>query len=318
MRPFRFIAPMPTLEQSPARWRDAIRRLESDGYATVAISDHVSRGWAMDPLVAMTAAADATTTLRVMSMVLANDFRHPALVQRAIATLDILSRGRVELGIGSGWLPEDYSALGLRLDRPSIRIERLAEAVRLIKRLFETAEPLSHDGDHYRARGLEGLPRPVQLPRPPILVGGGGRAVLSLAGREADIAGVNSSLVRGSGRREGVAGLTADAASEKVVWVRDAAAAGRRHHGEPELQVSVLHAHLADSAAQAAATLDGLAADLGLDREAVDASPAVLVGSVDRCCDLLRERRERFGFSYVKLGPDPAAAAPIVARLAGT
>lgn len=309
---------MPTLDRSPREWRNAVRRIEADGYSTVAISDHVSRGWAMEPLVALLAAADATTTLRVMSMVLANDYRHPVLVHRAIATIDVLSGGRVELGLGAGWLADDYAALGIPLDPPATRIKRLDEAVRLIKQLFEATSPISAAGTHYRAAGLEGLPRPVQRPRPPILIGGGGRAVLSLAGREADIAGVNAALVHGSGRREGVAGLTAAATAEKVGWVREAAREARRGAGEPELQVSVLHAHVTDSPSASRAALDRLAEDVGLAAEAVDASPSVLIGSVERCCELLRERRERFGFSYIKLGPDPVAAAPIVARLAGT
>jgi probable F420-dependent oxidoreductase len=315
--PFRFIAPMPSLDESPVRWRDAIRRLEAEGYATVAISDHVSHGWAMDPLVAMTAAADATTTLRVLSLVLANDYRHPALVQRAIATLDVLSGGRVELGLGAGWLADDYAALGLQLDPPATRIERLAEAVHLIKRLFDAPEPIDVDGPFYRGTALEGLPRPVQSPRPPILIGGGGKAILTLAGQEADIAGVNAALVAGSGRREGVSGLTADQAAEKVGWIRAAAQAAGRDD-PPELQVSVVRAHVADSASATQAALDRIADDTGLTPEAVEASPAVLVGSVDRCCEVLLERRDTFGFSYVKLGPDPLAAAPIVARLAGS
>ena len=315
--PFRFIAPMPPLDQAAARWRDAIRRLEAEGYDTVAISDHVSRGWAMDPLVAMTAAANATTTLRILSLVLANDFRHPVLVHRAIAMLDVLSGGRVEVGLGAGWLPEDYEALGIPLDPPATRIARLGEAVRLIRRLFDSTEPFDVDGAYYRGRGVGGIPRPIQQPRPPILVGGGGKSVLTLAGAESDIAGVNASLTRGSGRREGVRALTAEDAAEKVGWVLEAArGAGRAD--PPELQVSALHTHVTDSSSEARATLERLAADTGLTNGAVEASPAVLVGDVERCCDLLRQRREQFGFSYVKLGPDPLAAAPIVAALAGT
>jgi probable F420-dependent oxidoreductase len=316
--PFRFIASMPILERDPDAWRDAVRRIEGVGYTTVAVSDHVTRGWAMEPLVALQAAADATTTLRILSLVLANDYRHPALVHRAIATIDVLSGGRAELGLGAGWLPDDYAALGLPLDPPGTRIRRLDEAVRLIKQLFDATSPVTAAGAHYRVESLEGVPRPTQRPRPPILVGGGGRAVLSLAGREADIAGVNAALVRGSGRREGVAGLRASATLEKVGWVREAAREARRDAREPELQVSVLHAHITESAAATREVVERIAKDVGLAPEEVDASPAVLVGDVGRCCELLLERRERYGFSYIKLGPDPMAVAPIVARLAGT
>jgi probable F420-dependent oxidoreductase len=316
-RPFRFIAPMPNIELGPSRWRDAVRALEAGGFSAVAISDHVSRGWAMDPLVAMMAAADATTTLRVLSMVLANDYRHPALVHRAIASIDVFSGGRAELGLGAGWLSDDYAALGLGMDPPGTRIARLEEAVRLIKLLFEAEAPVSFAGDHYRAASLEALPRTVQRPRPPILVGGGGRRVLELAGREADVVGVNASLARGSGRRDSVAGLGADLVDKKVAWVRGAAPVGRGAV-EAELQVSVLHGHLAASSSEASAVLDRLAGELDLDRAIIEASPTVLIGTVERCVELLLERRVRWGFSAIKLGPDPLAMVPIVERLAGT
>ena len=120
-RPFRFIASMPTIEQPPTRWRDAVRRLEATGFASVAISDHLTRGWAMDPLVTMMAAADASDRMRVLSLVLSNDYRHPALVYKSIATIDVLSGGRAELGLGAGWLAGDYD-----VDRVAIRPTRCA------------------------------------------------------------------------------------------------------------------------------------------------------------------------------------------------
>lgn len=316
--PFRFIAPMPALDRSPASWRDAVRRLEGSGFATVAISDHLTRGWTMDPLVTMMAAADATERMRVLALVLSNDYRHPALVHKAIATIDVLSGGRVELGIGAGWLADDYAALGLPLEPAPTRVARLEESVRLLKRLFEADAPFSFDGRHYRGRGLEGLPRPAQQPRPPLLIGGGGKRVLSLAAREADIVGVNASLGRDAGRTTGISGLTAPAAEEKAGWVAEAATAAGRRAGDLELQVSVLELHLTGSATESRRVLDTLSDASGLERESLEASPAVLVGSLDRCAELLEERRERFGFSYIKLGADAVAAAPLVHRLAGT
>ena len=322
IEPFRFIAPMPGLRPDLAAWRSDVAALEDLGYSTVAISDHVSRGWSMEPFAALMAAADATTSLRVLSMVLANDYRHPALVHRAFATIDVLSGGRVELGIGAGWLADDYRALGLKLDAPGTRIERLEEAVGLLKRLFAATSPVSFAGRHYTVTEMEPLPKPVQQPRPPILLGGGGRAILGLAGREADIVGINARLGgagsgNAGGRAAGIAGLTARAAEEKVGWVRAAArAAGRAD--EPILQVSVLEAHVTDSPSAARSIIARLADDTGLDGSDVEGSPAVLVGSAEHCADVLIERRSRFGFSYVKLGPDAAAAAAIVARLAGT
>jgi alkanesulfonate monooxygenase SsuD/methylene tetrahydromethanopterin reductase-like flavin-dependent oxidoreductase (luciferase family) len=136
---------MPTLDRRPEDWREAVRRLEGAGYATVAVSDHVTRGWAMDPLVALMAAADATERLRVLSLVLSNDYRHPALVHKAIATIDVLSGGRVELGLGAGWLADDYDALGLPIESVQVRVDRLAESVRLLKQLFATNAPFDFE-----------------------------------------------------------------------------------------------------------------------------------------------------------------------------
>jgi probable F420-dependent oxidoreductase len=309
---------MPTLDRPVAAWRDAVRRLEGAGYATVAVSDHVTRGWSMDPLVTMMAAADATEHLRVLALVLSNDFRHPALVHKAIATIDVLSGGRVELGLGAGWLGGDYEALGLPTEPARARIDRLAEAVRLLKRLFTEPGAFAFDGSFYAGQGLEGLPRPSQQPRPPLLIGGGGRRLLGLATREANIVGVNASLGRDAGRGSGIAGLTAERTEEKIGWIAEAAAEARRSPAEIELQVSVLELHLTDSPSGARRTLDALGATTGLAAEMVEGSVAVLVGSLDHCADVLRERRERFGFSYIKLGPEPLLAAPMVERLAGT
>jgi probable F420-dependent oxidoreductase len=316
--PFRFIAAMPTLDPSPAAWREAVRRIEGAGYATVAISDHLTRGWAMDPLVAMMAAADATERLRVLSLVLSNDYRHPALVHKAIATIDVLSGGRVELGMGAGWLADDFDALGIPLEPVRVRIDRLAESVRLLKALFAADVPFDFDGGQYRGRGLEGRPRVTQQPRPPMLIGGGGKRVLSLAAREADIVGINASLAASAARASGIAGLTAAAAEEKVRWVREAATAAGRRPEDLELQVSVLELHVTDSGSERGRVLDSLAEMSGLDVPTLEESPAVLVGSLDACAAKLRERRSRFGFSYIKLGPDALAAAPLVGRLAGS
>ena len=309
---------MPTLDRRPEDWREAVRRLEGAGYATVAVSDHVTRGWAMDPLVALMAAADATERLRVLSLVLSNDYRHPALVHKAIATIDVLSGGRVELGLGAGWLADDYDALGLPIESVQVRVDRLAESVRLLKQLFATNAPFDFEGAQYRGRGLEGRPRTTQRPRPPILIGGGGPRILSLAAREADIIGVNASLAGSAGRTAGIAGLTATAADEKVRWIAEGATAAGRRSDDLELQVSVLELQLVGSTAERTRVLSSLSEKTGLDVPTLEDSPAVLVGSVDACAEKLNERRERFGFSYLKLGPDAAAAAPIVARLAGS
>jgi probable F420-dependent oxidoreductase len=316
-RPFRFIAPMPRLDQPARRWRDAVRRIEDLGYATVSISDHFTRGWVMEPVVAMTAAAEATDRLRVLSLVLGNDYRHPVLVHKAMATLDVLSEGRVEVGLGAGWLQSDYQAAGLALDPAGQRIDRLEEAARVLRGLFG-AEPLSFAGRHYRIESLDGLPKPVQRPHPPLLIGGGGRRVLSVAGRQADVVSVNPSLRDGTVTAAVLADATAERVAEKVAWVREAAAAAGRDPAALGRQMNLLACRVETGPGRAGQAVSSLAAAAGADPALLDRSPAVLAGSVDRCVEALAANRERFGISYVNVGGDPEAAAPVVDRLAGT
>jgi probable F420-dependent oxidoreductase len=315
MRPFRFIAPVPRWTGDLAGWRAAVRRIVDLGFDTVSVSDHLSGGWALDPFVSLQAAADAAPSLRLLTLVLDNDFRHPALLHKAAANLDVFSGGRLELGLGAGWLADDYTASGIPFDPPGVRIDRLTECVDVLAGLF-AGGPVDHDGVHYQLRGLVGLPAPVQRPRPPLLLGGGGPRMLRLAAQRADIVGVHAGL--GSGRLDAaaVATLSADAVAAKVATVRDAAREVGRDPADLELQFSVYHCQVgevrdlgpgASSFARLLADSPALLAD----------SPAVLRGSVPECVDLLLERRERFGFSYLNLGSDLDAVAPVVAALAG-
>jgi probable F420-dependent oxidoreductase len=315
-RPFRFIAPMPRLEGSPRRWRDAVRRIEALGFATVSISDHLTRGWVMEPTAAMTAAAEATERLRVLSLVLGNDFRHPVVLHKTAATIDLLSEGRLELGLGAGWMRSDYEATGVPYDPPKVRLERLEESVRVIKGLFGP-EPLTFHGSHYRITGLDGLPKPVQRPHPPLLVGGGGRRVLGIAAREADVVGVHCNLRRGELDRDAAADLAAERVEEKVGWVREAAIEAGRSPEQLELQFSTYLCRITDAPRSAQASVSTFAEYLAGDPDLVARSPAVLVGSVEECAERLEERRERFGLSYLNLGGDVENVAPLVARLAG-
>jgi probable F420-dependent oxidoreductase len=316
-RPFRFIAPMPRLDQPPRRWRDQVRRIEDLGYATVSVSDHFTQGWVMEPLVAMTAAAEATGRLRVLSLVLGNDYRHPVLVHKAVATLDVLSEGRVEVGLGAGWLRSDYQAAGMPLDPAGERIERLEEAVQVLTGLFGPG-PLRFAGRHYRIDGLDGLPKPVQRPRPPLVIGGGGRRVLSVAGRHADVVSVNPSLRDGTVTASVLADATAERVAEKVAWVRQAAAAAGRPADAVELQMNLLLCRVERSSGRAAEAVSSLAGGSEVDPLVLGRSPAVLAGSVEQCVEALLAGRERFGISYVNVGGGVEAAAPIVQRLAGT
>jgi probable F420-dependent oxidoreductase len=310
--PFRFCAAMPRLTGSVAAWRAELRRIEDLGYSAVAISDHFTRGWVMDPIVAMTAATEATTTLRVLSLVLGNDYRHPVMLHKSLATLDVLSGGRVEVGLGAGWMPSDYAAAGIPFDPAGVRIDRLAEAVEVLKGLF-APQPLTYHGKHYQISGLDGLPKPVQAPHPPLLIGGGSRRVLELAGTVADIVGINASMRSGVGPGSAVLDLTGERVAAKLATVRAAAAAAGRDPAALRYQISILSLRVDGGTPW----VSSLAADV-TDPAVLAASPAVLHGSVSECVETLQRRREEFGLDYIQFGGDPAAAAPIVARLAGT
>jgi probable F420-dependent oxidoreductase len=291
-------------------WRAFARRLEDLGYSTLTCADHLDDQFA--PIPALTAAAAATSELRLGTMVLANDYRHPVVAAKDAASLDLISDGRLELGIGAGWMTADYESAGLSLDPAGTRVERLAEAVTVIKGLLGP-EPLDHAGTHYRITGLDGRPKPVQTPHPPIVIGGGGPRVLALAGREADIVGINVDLRAGViDERAGPNG-TAEETDRKVAVVRGAA--GDRAD-DIELQVRV---HIGAVADDRAAMADLLAPALGIDPAAALESPHAVVGRVEEICDQLVERRERWGISYLGLSADAVDDfAPVVARLAGT
>lgn len=314
MARFRFMASMPVLDDRMDTWRDRVRRIEDLGFDSVAISDHVSGGWSMDPIVAMTVAAEATTRLRVVSAVLANDLRHPLLVHRAMANLDVFSGGRVEIGLGAGWLRADYEALGLPFDPPGLRIERLAESIDVIRTLFAGGS-MSYTGKHYQLSGVTGVPAPVQRPHPPLLVGGGGRRVLELAGRVADIVGINPRLSAQTEPGSAVADLSGDRVRQKVAWARAGAVAAGRDPSRPEFQLSILDLRIQHGNEEHGWT-SSLARSAPPD--AISGSVAVLRGSVAGCVERLQALRDEYGISYLNLGNNLSAAALIVARLAGT
>lgn len=316
-RPFRFIAPAPRLTTDARTWLDEIRRIEDLGFGSVAFSEHVTGGWVMESTVAMTAAAMSTSTLRILSLVLANDFRHPGLLRKSIATMDVLSGGRVELGLGTGWLKTDYDALGIPFDPPGVRVDRLEEAVAILAAL-DGPDPVDHEGTHYRIHGLDGLPRTIQQPRVPLLIGGGGPRILGLAGRAADIAGIHPRLDAGKLGPETSIDLGTDRFAAKIATVRAAAAAAGRPSADPELQVTAYLVRITDSSGEIHAARSSFSDLMAADPAVVADSPAVLIGTPEACIEQLLGWRERLGISYWHLGSDIDAVAPIVARLAGT
>lgn len=305
--PFRF-GVMVEGAGSREEWVARARKAEELGYSTILAADHVFP-FQLAPVAALACAAEATTRLRIGSFVFANDFRHPALLAREAATLDLLSGGRFEMGIGAGWRFEDYEQLGLPFDPPGRRISRLEEALQVIKPLL-AGETVTHDGTFYSVKGLPGRPLPVQQPRPPLHVGGGARRILSLAGREADIVGIMPKT-----RRDGRGPDVFDAqvpVEEKIGWIRQAA--GERFD-QIELSVMVLTAVVTDDRE---ATLAQMSTKSYIPVDRLRGMPYMMIGSVEQIVDDLHERRKRYGISYITIPEGHMESlAPIVARLAG-
>ena len=309
-RPFRF-AVMTSKAPTGREWRERARRAEALGYSTLYMPDHFQDQWG--PLVGLTVAAEATERLHVGTLVFDNDYRHPIVLAKEAATLDLVAEGRFEFGLGAGWLQTDYESSGIDYDRPGVRIDRMAEGLAVMKALWSSDAPVDFKGEHYTIAGAVGTPRPHREPHPTVCIGGGGRRILSLAAREADIVGFNATLTAGAVGPEAAATATPDAFDQKVAWVR--AAAGDRFDAL-ELQCHSAFAMVVPNRreiAEAMAPAFGLTADEALE------VPIALVGTVEELCETITERRRRYGFSYWVV-PDDAmeSFAPVVERLAGT
>lgn len=308
MHPFRFGIQCKG-PADPVGWPNLARKVEDLGWSTLTVADHLDDSLA--PIPALMAAAAATSTLRVGTMVLANDYRHPVLLAKEAATLDVLTGGRFELGIGAGWMTTDYDAAGIPLERPGLRIDRLAEALSVLRGLWADP-PLSFSGEHYQVH-LEGRPTPTTPGGPPIVIGGGGERVLRLAAQAADIVALNVNLKAGVIDERAFPDGTPASTDRKIAWIRDSA--GSRF-GDTVLQVRV---HLAMVTDDRDGVIDEVAPAFGLTPEEAMATPHALIGSVEEICDQLVERRERWGISYLGLSADQLDAfAPVVAKLAGT
>jgi probable F420-dependent oxidoreductase len=320
-KPFRF-AVQSFSASSAAQWSERACRVEALGYSALHLADHILgpgkviaaanhpvQELAAIPAMAMAAAA--TTTLRVGCRVFCVDYRHPAVLAKETATLDLLSEGRIEIGLGAGWLRGEYDALGITFDSASVRIERLSEVVRFLKAHF-SGDDLEVEGSHVNVSGYSGAPRPVQQPHPPIMIGGGSRRVLALAGREADIVSFNFNNRAGVLGPEGIANSTEEKTREKLAWVREAA--GPRFD-DLELEIGAYFTTVGEGADAAA---DGMAKALGMTPVEMRRHPHGLFGTVEEICDELERRRELLGTSYVTI-PDHVfeAFSPVVAKLTG-
>jgi alkanesulfonate monooxygenase SsuD/methylene tetrahydromethanopterin reductase-like flavin-dependent oxidoreductase (luciferase family) len=277
VHPFRFAVQL-SKAPSPAAWRDLARKIEDLGYSTLYIPDHFDEQFG--PLVALTVAAEATGRLRVGSLVFDNDYRHPLVLAKETATLDLFSEGRLEVGIGAGWLRSDYDESGFA-------------------------------GEHFQLAGAHGFPRPHSRPHPPLLVGGGSPRVLAIAGREADIVGINPSLAAGRIGPEIGAQLGVDRYRERVAWVRQAA-------GDRDVELQCLTFFVSVGEPRRVLS-ERLAMLLGLPPEVAAEVPLALGGTVEEIVETLEQRREDLGLTYwVIHEAELEAFAPVVGRLAGT
>ena len=307
-RPFRFGVQLsaPTDARS---WVDTARRIESLGYSVATMPDHFTEQFA--PMPALQAILDATTTLRAGALVFDNDYKHPAILAKELATMDVLSEGRVEIGLGAGWMISDYEQLGLPYDRPGVRIDRFAEGLAVIRGAMG-AVPFTFRGEHYSVTDYDGTPKPVQSPCPPILIGGGGPRVLGIAAREADIVGVNGTLDAGVFGPDAFATMTAEAVEAKMAIVAEQA--GERL-ADIELNIRTFFNAVTDDRA---GRIERIARALSIDETMLEGSPYALIGSTARIVEDLVQLRERYGFSYVIVGAaEIDSFAPVVAELAG-
>ncbi len=315
MKPFRFGI---INEQMKAKdeWIAHVQRAETLGYATFLLRDHFVPDFFGDqfaPLVALAVAASRTTRLRLGTLVIDNDYRHPVLLAKEAATLDLLSGGRFELGLGAGWLRTEYEQAGMTFDSNGVRVSRLEEAIQVINRLFANA-PCDFEGQYYQVHGINGFPKPAQRPRPPLLIGAGQKRMLMLAGREANIVGMLTTSVASGTLSDDPTERLAESVAQKIAWVREGA--GSRFD---QLELSLVPSLLLCQDRYARA--EQFIAERGwqeITPEQVLAMPSVFIGTLDEITADMQARREQYGFSYFVIADEQMEiAAPLVARLTG-
>jgi probable F420-dependent oxidoreductase len=308
-RPFRFSLQAATV-LSLAQWRDLARETADLGFSLLLTADHLDE--CVAPLPPLVSAADAAPGLRVGTLVLNNDLRHPSLLAREAAAVDLLTDGRLEIGMGAGHAQPEYTRNGLRFDTGATRIARLEESVQVVRRLL-AGETVNFHGAHYDIDGETCYPRPNQASLP-LLVGGGGKRTLAVAARYADAVGFTGlGKTLPDGNRHQPTGFAPAAVTAQVAWVRDQA--GSRFEGL-ELQALVQAVVVTDRRDDTAERL--LSRHPGLTTADLLATPYLLIGSVNGIIETLVERRERWGFSHYTVRPAALPAfAPVVAALAG-
>ncbi len=315
-RPFRF-GISPRLNGSRADWQETARRAEALGYDVLLMGDHM--GNAGSPLPSLLSAADATTTLRISPHVLAVDFRNPAILAKEAATIDVLTDGRFELGIGVGWpagsdFAGDYDQAGISVDSPGVRVQRLGEALHILRAFLTSDQPIDFRGTHFHVAGLVPRPRPVQRPGPPVMVAGAGPRILEVAARHADIINFAPRPPTTGRTATGSIGFGLTVA-DQVELVRKAA--GDRFH-DLEFATFSIRPVVTD-ATDLAPIMHAFAAEYNTSPDVAATIPATLAGSVEALVERIQQQREELGLSYRIIGGSAMEAfAPVVARLAGT
>jgi probable F420-dependent oxidoreductase len=313
VRPFRFLADARAVA-SGRELAEHARRAESMGFSALVIPDHLIDQ--LSPVPAMATIAATTTRLRIGSFVFNNDLRHPAVLAQDLASLDVLSNGRLDIAIGAGWNEPEYDEIGVPFDPVAVRVARLEESIAVLKGLFADG-PFSFEGRFYTIHERDGRPKPVQRPHPPLLIGGGGRRTLSIAGREANIVGLAPRIL--SGQRAEPRSLTLAAAEEKIGWVREAAG-NRFDQLEFNVYPSGWPPTITDGARPEARKVIARLKDrtgVELTEDEVLDSPHLFIGSIDDLVEKFRSLRERLGISSIMVG-EIDDLAPVVERLAGT
>ncbi len=292
---------------SRKEWLEKVRRAEELGYASILMPDHF--GEQLGILPALTTAAEHSN-LPIGTLVLDNAYKHPVVLAKELATLDVLSEGRLELGIGAGWMRSDYEQSGIPYDPPKVRVDRFEEGLHIIKSAFADG-PFSFEGKHYTITGYEGHPKPVQKPYPPILIGAGGKRMLTIASREADIIGINPNLAAGEVTPELGREGTAEKIDEKVRWIKEAA--GERYD-DIEFNSLVFVGMVGDRQALA----EQFAPMFAMSVEEALEVPQAFIGSIDEICEDLELRRDRWDISYYTMGEWAMnALGPVVERMTG-
>lgn len=307
---------------SGQEWAEKAKRAEQLGYSAFHLADHIiGEGPALErsnhPLQtlaavpAMAYAAAVTDTIKIGCRVFCIDYHDPAVLIKEAMTIDVLSGGRLELGLGAGWLKDEYGAMGLTMDSPGTRIKRLADVIEGVK-AYASDEVINLQNNTLNWSEFQGSPKPIQRPYPRLMIGGGAPKILGLAGAEADIVSLNFNNASGMIGPAGVSSSTADETKKKIDWIK--AGAGSRFD-DLEIEVGAYFTFVMDDAAP---VLGNFAAMFGLSPEEMAAHPHALFGDVDAICDELQRRRDAYGISYVTVGDSALEAfAPVVERLNG-